>query len=132
VNAEALDLWKRAQRSFQTARQIALEDPDSAASRAYYAAFSAVSALFALEGRAFSKHSALESAVHRDLVKSGIWPRELGSDFSWLIALRSTGDYGGKVHVSSDDVKLAVEKSGRILAAVREQAPAEFAPGACQ
>jgi uncharacterized protein (UPF0332 family) len=43
---------------------------DSAASRAYYAAFHAASALFALEGRTFTKHSALEAAVHRDLVKA--------------------------------------------------------------
>ena len=51
---------------------------DSAASRAYYAAFHAVTALFGLEGRTFAKHSALEAAVHRDLVKTGKWASDLG------------------------------------------------------
>jgi uncharacterized protein (UPF0332 family) len=46
---------------------------DGAASRAYYAAFHAVTALFALDGRIFTKHAALEAAVHRDLVKAGKW-----------------------------------------------------------
>lgn len=44
---------------------------DSAASRAYYAIVHALTALFALESRTFTKHSALEAAVHRDLVKAG-------------------------------------------------------------
>ena len=47
---------------------------DGAASRAYYAAFHAVTALFSLEGRIFTKHSAVEAAVHRDLVKAGSGP----------------------------------------------------------
>ena len=57
---------------------------DGAASRAYYAAFHAVTALFALDDRMFAKHSALEAAVHRDLVKAGRWPADLGRDFRFL------------------------------------------------
>ena len=96
MNAEAMDLWKRARNSLKTASVHVEDDPDSAASRAYYAAFYAVSALFSLDKKDFSKHSAIEAAVHRDLVKGGIWPKELGSDFSWLANIRDTGDYGGK------------------------------------
>ena len=58
---------------------------DGAASRAYYAAFHAVTALFALEGRTYTKHSAVEAAVHRDLVKVGRWPSEIGRDFSFCV-----------------------------------------------
>ena len=70
----AAALWSRAQDALESASVLIGVDPDSAASRAYYAAFYAVSALFALEGRSFNKHTALESAVHRDLVRTGKWP----------------------------------------------------------
>ena len=73
--------------------------PDAAASRAYYAAFYAVSALFALEECDFAKHSQVRAAVHRDLVKSGRWPTERGEDYSFILRLRETADYGA-VNVS--------------------------------
>jgi len=100
--------------------------PDAAASRAYYAAFYAVSALFALSDRTFSKHSAVEAAVHRDLVKSGKWPAELGKDYSQLVGLRETGDYGGGQHVSAKDAKDAVEKARRIVQAIRHAESTAF------
>lgn len=40
--------WQRALRTLETAKQDARTDPDSAASRAYYAAFHALTAIFAL------------------------------------------------------------------------------------
>ena len=43
MNQEAHALWLRAGRSYNSAAKLAEEDPDSAASRAYYAAFHAVS-----------------------------------------------------------------------------------------
>ena len=79
---EAADFWMRALQALRTAAGNASTDPDAAASRSYYAAFYAVSALFALEGKTFSRHSSLETAVHRDLVKAGRWPIELGEAYA--------------------------------------------------
>ncbi|MFO7897637.1 MAG: HEPN domain-containing protein [Planctomycetota bacterium] len=95
--------WERAQKALQVARSVLSLHPDTAASRAYYAAFYAVSAHFAGAGRTFKKHSALEAAVHRDLVKPGTWPRELGARYTMLIELRRTGDYGTLEHVSAEE-----------------------------
>jgi len=50
--------WQRALAALDIAKQAVETDPDSAASRAYYAAFHALTALFALRGQTFSKHSA--------------------------------------------------------------------------
>lgn len=58
MNQEAADFWTRALQALRTASRTASADPDAAASRAYYAAFYAVSALFALEEKTFSRHSA--------------------------------------------------------------------------
>jgi len=101
-------------------------DPDAATSRAYYAAFYGVSALFVSEGREFRKHTALEAAVHRDLVKSGRWATETGAAFSWLATMRMTGDYGGKVHVSRAEAEEAVHRARHVLAAVRDCGPEQF------
>jgi len=119
MSHEALDLWQRALRTLASARLLVASDPDSAASRAYYAAFHAVSALFALGGTTFNKHSAVHSAVHRDLVKKGRWDRSLGEDYSSLLVLRQVGDYGGHAHVDVPDAKRSLEAASRIVEAVR-------------
>ena len=123
MNQETHGLWLRAVRSCKSAAKLAAEDPDSAASRAYYAAFYAVSALFVLQGKTFTQHRAVEAAVHRDLVHAHMWSVELGAAFSWLVRLRRTGDYGGNMHVSLDEAQGAVDKARRILQAVRTTSP---------
>jgi uncharacterized protein (UPF0332 family) len=126
VNPEVRDLWERAVQAFQTAEALVDRDPDASSSRAYYAAFYAVSALLALEGQSYSKHTAVERAVHRDLVKTGKLTVEVGASFSWLANLRYTADYGGSEHAEAGDAGQAVEKAGLILKAVREAAPEVF------
>ncbi|HYN21903.1 MAG TPA: HEPN domain-containing protein [Thermoanaerobaculia bacterium] len=123
MNPEIVDLWKRALQALQTSESLVESDPDAASSRAYYASFYAVSALLALQGQGFTKHTAVERAVHRDLVKPGLWPVEVGSAFSWLANLRYTGDYGGQQHVLPEDARLAVERARLILETVRRTAP---------
>ena len=126
MNAEAADFWSRAQQALRTAKNLVLIDPDAAASRAYYAAFYAVSALFALEGKTFPKHSAVRAALHRDVIKAGRWSVERGEDYALLLQLRDTGDYGGGIHVSSEEATEAVEACHRILLAVQEISPELF------
>lgn len=128
MNPDASDLWARACRALKTAALLADEDKEAAASRASYAASYAVSALFALEGRTFTKHTAVEAAVHRDLVKPGRWPTELGRAFSELVASRCTGDYGGALHVSREDAGGLVRKAERVAAAVRAVSPEPMPP----
>ena len=118
MNAAAKDFWNRALKAVRVARHDLDLSPDAAASRAYYAAFYAVSAHFALDGQSFVKHSALEAAVHRDLVKPGIWDASLGRAYSRLVLLRSRGDYGAGQHVSREDAFEAIEIASQILGRV--------------
>ncbi len=120
MSEEAIGFWNRALKTLQTAKSILPADPDSSASRAYYAAFYAVSALFILQGKDFSKHSAVESAVHRDLVRPGHWAKELGADYSSLLKLRALADYGVLEHVLESEAKEAIQAVQRILVAVHE------------
>jgi uncharacterized protein (UPF0332 family) len=123
MTQEAVDLWGRALRALQTARAWAVQDPDAAASRAYYAAYYAVSALFAYRGMTFRRHSAVQAAVHRDLVNVGTWSQETGAAFSWLLSLRQTGDYGGEAHVTIPEAQEAVRAAETVIQAVRVAIP---------
>ena len=91
--------WERARRALASARQLVETDPDSAASRAYYAAFHGLTALFALRGKTFSKHSAVRAALHRELVQPGLFDKDTARDYDFLLDLREAGDYGGVTHV---------------------------------
>jgi uncharacterized protein (UPF0332 family) len=113
----------RASRALATAAQVVATDPEASASRAYYAAFHAVTALFALRGQSFTKHAALRAAVHRDLVKPGTWSVELGKDFDTLVFLRETGDYGGLTQLTEADAQKAVAAARRILEACQQLCP---------
>jgi uncharacterized protein (UPF0332 family) len=123
---QAKAFWERAEDALRVANHVLPLSPDSAASRAYYAAFHAVSALFALEGRTFRKHSALEAAVHRDLVKPGKWDTSLGEQYSRLVRLRNLSDYGAAEHVSPVDAREAVEAAEAIVRAVGQTDPRSF------
>lgn len=126
MNPLAEGLWERAKDSLRAARHLALVSPDAAASRAYYAAFYAVSAYFARQGRTFRKHSSVEAAVHRDLVKAGLWPKELGARYSLLVEVRSVADYGDLEHVSRYEAGDAIQTATDVLRAVAESFPELF------
>ncbi len=123
---EVQDKWERAKSSLDAARHLIPIDPDSAASRAYYAAFHAVSALFLHEGATFTRHTGVEAAVHRDLVKAGRWTADLGQVYRELWTYRAIGDYGSLDHVSQQDALVAVESAEAILAAVARECPGLF------
>lgn len=127
MNQEAVGYWDRALKTFQTAKILLTIDWDSSASRSYYAAFYAVSALFSLEGKSFHKHTAIETAVHRDLVKTGRWSIELGYDYSFLLGARLKGDYEALEHITEEKAINANNATKRILSAVQTSNPDFFA-----
>jgi uncharacterized protein (UPF0332 family) len=119
VTSEAQALWERAGQAVRSARALQSIDSDRTASTAYHAAFFAVSALFALEGKFFTKHTAVAAAVHRDLVHSGRLPPEFGESYSWLLRMRQTGDYGGETHVGPAEATEAIRRAQAVLDGVQ-------------
>ena len=128
MSRRVADLWERAKKALVVARSVLALDPDSTASRAYYAAFYAVSARLALDGKSYRKHSGVETAVHRDLVNGGVWPVELGQGYSRLSEARSTGDYGESEHITATRAAETIEIAGKVLQAIAREHPEVF-PG---
>ncbi|MEW6200783.1 MAG: HEPN domain-containing protein [bacterium] len=122
---EALDFWLRAVQTLRTAKGIK-DDNNSVANRCYYAAFHAVSALFALDGKTFQTHAGVQSAVHRDLVNASKWHKELGTGYSFLLKTRMKADYGGGMHVLDEEAARALETASLILKTVHETRPDIF------
>ena len=118
-------LWDRAVQSLETAEAMS-DQPDWAANRAYYAAFHAVSALFAVEGQYFKKHSGVRSAFHQHLIKTGRLENELGREYDLLLGLRGKADYGGVEHATHEEVDIALSTARRILRSVHEAYPDIF------
>ena len=73
--------------------------------RLYYACFYAVSALLVNRGMSTSKHGHLRSLLHRDFVKTGLIPTELGRHFDRLFSNRQEGDYADFVVFKADEVE---------------------------
>jgi len=110
----------RAEKSIQAARALAAEEYyDFAASRAYYAAFYAATAVLLSEDLELSKHSAVIAAIHQHFVKTEKLSKEQGKALNWLFELRSIGDYGGTAHVSRQEVEQAIRAAEDFLAAIR-------------
>ena len=120
--------WERALRCWTTARELLRSnDPDSVADRAFYAVFHAVTALFLLEGRTHTKHEAIETAVHRDLVRSGRVDAHFGASYTKLRELRMVADYGGKTHIDAETAQDAVERAEHLIKEVRRLAAGRLA-----
>src|ERR671924_1087037 len=113
---EIVELWQRAQEALRATNiLLAAGFPDFAAARAYYTAFYAASALLLAEGKTFRSHRGAVALIHRDYVRTGRLPLDIGRILSTLSDLRSVGDYGGAAHVSDVEANIAFIESQQFL-----------------
>ncbi len=63
--------------------------------------------------------------IHRDYVKPGRLPLDMGRMFSTLADLRSIGDYGGAAHISHAEATVAMSEAQQLLAAIQLLLPAD-------
>ena len=106
----------RAETSIQAARELATSGYfDFVASRAYYAAFYAATALLLSQELEFGRHSGVIASIHQMFVKTGKLDKKHGKDLNWLFELRGVGDYGATIHVSQQDAGKAIETAEDFL-----------------
>ena len=90
-----------------------------AASRAYYAAFHAISALHLSRGQTFSSHAQLIGRFNKDFVRSGVFPPEYTRILTRLFEDRQLGDYDATTEIDRDQASQDVTDARRIVAAIQ-------------
>ena len=85
----------------------------AANNRAYYAIFHAISAVHALDGKAYKKHKDAIANFNKDYVKTEIFPREIGRKISRAEEIRHASDY--------DDFYIADKKETQELTDTAEE-----------
>jgi len=93
--------------------------PDDAASRAYYAAFHAVSALHLADGNAFSSHAQLIGRFNKDFVRTGRMPTAFAKILTRLFQDRQLGDYGAPASISPEQARQDIDDARQLIAAIR-------------
>ncbi|MEA3640876.1 MAG: HEPN domain-containing protein [Lamprobacter sp.] len=91
---------------------------DDAVSRAYYAAFHAISALHLSNGQAFSSHAHSIGRFNKDFVKTEIFPKEFTAILTRLFEDRQSGDYDLSGLVTAEDASRDIDDAKRLLKAI--------------
>lgn len=86
--------------------------------RSYYAMFTAIRALLALDGQDFSKHAGVISYFQKEYVKSGKFNKKYSKYISQAFQIRNNSDYADFFLVSLQDAKEQYERAEEFLDAV--------------
>lgn len=79
--------------------------------RSYYAIFTAVRALLAVDGIDFSKHAGVIAYFQREYVKTGIFEKKFSRYLSQAFQIRNNTDYADFFIVSINDAKEQLERA---------------------
>jgi uncharacterized protein (UPF0332 family) len=92
---------------------------DDAASRAYYAAFFAVTAVLAHHGLTFSSHGKVLGAFNKELIKPGLFPADTAQKLERLFKDRQIGDYDAEHSIEREEAEQDIADAELILDACR-------------
>lgn len=88
--------------------------------RSYYAMFTAVRALLAMEGQDFSKHAGVIAYFQKEFVKTGKVDRKYSKYISQAFQIRNNTDYADFFIVSAQDAKEQYEKAKEFLKVIEK------------
>lgn len=102
--------------------KILLEDGSykDSIGRSYYAMFTSVRALLALEGQDFSKHSGVIAYFQKEYIKTGKFDKKYSKYISQAFQIRNNTDYADFFIVSQQDAALQYEKADEFLRVIKE------------
>ncbi|OYD13903.1 hypothetical protein CH333_09605 [candidate division WOR-3 bacterium JGI_Cruoil_03_44_89] len=83
---------------------------NSCMNRLYYSVFYSVLALLRTENLMSSKHSGVRAMFHKEFVRKGIVPPELGKFYDEMFEFRQRGDYEDFVEFEKEKVSYCLEK----------------------
>ncbi len=121
MKGELRALLARAEEKLRAARLL-LEGSawGDAASRSYYAAFHAVSAVLLSRGESYSTHAQVLGRFNKEFIQTGIFPREFTKLLTRLFEDRQSGDYDVEPGLTETEARQDVADGERIVVAVRQ------------
>jgi uncharacterized protein (UPF0332 family) len=119
MNAELIGIMEKARRKLRAAH-ILLDSGSwsDAGSRAYYAAFHAISAALLSVGESYSSHAQVIGMFNRRFVHTGQFPREFTSMLTRLFEDRQSGDYDVTVELNEAEAREDVVDAEKIVNAI--------------
>lgn len=88
--------------------------------RSYYAMFTAVRALLAMEGQDFSKHAGVIAYFQKEYIKTGKFDKKYSKYISQAFQIRNNTDYADFFLVSSKDAQEQYQRAEEFVQVVEE------------
>ena len=88
--------------------------------RSYYAMFTAVRALLAMEGQDFSKHAGVIAYFQKEYIKTGKFDKKYSKYISQAFQIRNNTDYADFFLVSLKDAQEQYQRAEEFVQAVEE------------
>ena len=88
--------------------------------RSYYAIFTSVRALLAMEGQDFSKHAGVIAYFQKEFVKTGKFDKKYSKYISQAFQIRNNTDYADFFIVSMQDAKEQYDKAKEFLEVIEK------------
>ena len=88
--------------------------------RSYYAMFTAVRALLAMEGQDFSKHAGVIAYFQKEFIKTGKFDKKYSKYISQAFQIRNNTDYADFFIVSAQDAKEQYEIAKEFLEVITQ------------
>lgn len=99
---------------------IEAEEYRAANNRAYYAIFHAISAIHALDGKAYKRHKDALGSFNREYVKTEVFPREIGRKISRAEEIRHASDYDDFYIATREKSQEQIETTEELIKMVEE------------
>lgn len=97
-----------------------LGDYKTVANRSYYAVFSAMRAVLALNGFDSKKHSGIIAEFRKNYLKTELLPKELSPMIDGLVEARQGSDYDDFYIISKEEVEEQLENSKKFISEVEK------------
>ena len=91
-----------------------------AMNRAYYSCFYAATSVLLRQKRKFSKHSGVRSALHREIIKTGLLSPDFGKIYDRLYENRQEGDYLELIRFEKDQVYQAIQDATTFVSEIEK------------
>lgn len=119
-------LAKAKQKLAAARRELKSGTPDEAVSRAYYAAYHAISAVLASQGCSFSAHAQTIGGFNARFVRTGLFPKDMTRILHRLFENRQTADYDWTVVVDPESARRDVKDAAKLVATCQDYLKRKF------